>query len=103
MDSDLYETWSWPTVGGSSSAVISLSSASATEESCKTVTGRGDCAFAESGGEALAAEYRLLKEGTLKLGAGDTARSGDIVRSEGGPEVEETPVELGLSKGVGVG
>lgn len=68
-----------------------------------TVVGIGEGAFAESGGEALAIEYRLLKEGTLKFGAGDIARSGDIVRSEGGPEVEETSVEVGLDKGVGVG
>ena len=63
----------------------------------------GDGACAESGGEALAIEYRLLKEGTLKFGAGDIARSGDMVRSEGGPEVEEASVEFGLDTGVGVG
>ena len=79
------------------------SSSSKTEEPCKAVVGTGDCAFAERGGEALAAEYLLLKEGTLKLGAGDIARSVDVVVSEGGPEVEDNPAELGLEIGVGVG
>ena len=79
------------------------SSSSKTEVPCKAVAGREDCAFAERGGEALVAEYRLLKEGALKLGAGDIARSVEVVASEGGPEVEDNPAELGLEIGVGVG
>ena len=84
----------------------SFSSSSETDEPCKTVIGGEDCAFAEGGGEALAAEYRLLKEGTLKLGAGDVGdivRSGDIARFEEGSRVEETAAELRFENGVGVG
>lgn len=100
---DLYETWSWPSVDGPPSATKWIPSSSETDGPCKSVVATGNCAFADGGEEALAVEYRLLKEGTLKLGAEDIAPSGNIIRSKAGPEAEESAVELGLEEGVGVG
>ena len=98
---DLYKVWSCPTVEPPSSAMRLVSSSSETEDPCRIVIGGGDCAFVESTGEVLAAEYLLLKDGTLKLGGGDILCSGEVVRSEG-PEFE-IAAESGRDTGVGVG